>query len=221
MSLISQVLRTLGCENAELSVKWTEESCSTCWSPLWHCLKKRGLGSSESMNWVLTNWQDRSCLCSLVAILEENITVRYSRRRILILIILLEEKTRLLLRCLLPTVRAVAPPLSCSHFQKLKQRSQTGMGRTRKQRQYQGTLGQGLGCCGEQKRALAEQVKISDRLCCPSMSCILQQCPIHVVIRGTRKLNVWQTCRTGKKKIQTYILLASQDRHFYLLTPTH
>lgn len=100
-------------------------------------------------------------------------------------------------------------------------RSQTGMGRTRKQRQYQGTLGQGLGCCGEQKRALAEQVKISDRLCCPSMSCILQQCPIHVVIRGTRKLNFWQTCRTGKKKIQMYILLASQNRHFYLITPTH
>lgn len=146
-------------------------------------LNRRGLGYSKSMNWVLTNWQDGSCLCSLVAILEENIAVRYARGRILILIILLEEQTRSLLRCLL---QAVAPLVSSSHI--LKGRSQTGMGRMCKQRHLQGTCGPGLGCCGGQKRARPEQAEPSNRLCCLSNSHTQPQCPSRVVICGTRRL---------------------------------
>lgn len=48
----------------------------------------------QSTEQVLTNGQDGPRLCSLIAISEENITVRHSRRRILILIILLEEEIR-------------------------------------------------------------------------------------------------------------------------------
>lgn len=133
MSLILQVLRTLGWEHVELRVKWTEETTGTL------SAEKRP-HASESMNWVLTNWQNRPRLCSFIAILEENITVRHSRGRILIFIILLDEKTRPLLRYLLPTVQAVPPPVSRS-LPDTQRKVPNREGRTCKQRQYQGALG--------------------------------------------------------------------------------
>lgn len=114
MSLILQVLRTLGWENVELRVKRTEDSTGT--------VSAKGPQSRGSTNWALTDWQDRPRLCSLVAVLQENITVRHSRGRILIFIVLLMKKNRALLRYLLPTEQAVPPS------QTLKGRSQAGRG---------------------------------------------------------------------------------------------